>query len=57
MLIYCVLAFILYFHELLIKKIRAFKYYTLSFDENLNQINQKKQMDMIIRFRTAKAIK
>ena len=25
-------------------------YYTVSFDENLNQINQKKQMDMIVRF-------
>ena len=39
-----------YFHELLIEKIRAVKYYTLSFDESLNQINQKKQMDMIVRF-------
>ena len=32
-----------YFHELLIEKIRAVKHYTLSFDESLNQINQKKQ--------------
>ena len=39
-----------YFHELLIEKIRAVKYYTLSFDESLNQINQKKQMIMIVRF-------
>ena len=39
-----------YFHELLIQKIRAVKYYTLSFDESLNEINQKKQMDMIVRF-------
>ena len=45
------------FYELLIEKIRAVKYYTLSFDESLNQINQKKQIDMIVRFRTAKAIK
>ena len=37
-----------YFHERLIEKIRAVKYYTLSFDESLNQINQKKQMDMIV---------
>ena len=40
----------LYFHELLIEKICVIKYYTLSFDESLNQINQKKQMDMIVRF-------
>ena len=47
-----------YFHVLLIEKIRAVKYYSLSFDESLNQINQKKQqMDMIIKFGTAKAIK
>ena len=39
-----------YFYELLIEKIRAVKYYTLSFDESWNQINQKKQMDMIFRF-------
>ena len=39
-----------YFHELLTEKIRAVKYYTLSIDESLNQINQKKQMDMIVRF-------
>ena len=39
-----------YFHELLMEKIRAVKYYTLSFGESLNQINQKKQMDMIVRF-------
>ena len=39
-----------YFHELLIEKIRAVKYYTLSFDENLNRIDQKKQMHMIVRF-------
>ena len=39
-----------YFHELLIGKICAVKYYTLSFDKSLNQINQKKRMDMIIRF-------
>ena len=29
-----------YFHELLTEKIRAVKYYTLLFDESLNQINQ-----------------
>ena len=46
-----------YFLELLVEKIRAVKYYTLSFDESLNQINQKKQMDMIVKFGTAKAIK
>ena len=46
-----------YFHELLIEKIRAVKYYTLSFDESLNQINQKKQMDMIVDSGAAKAIK
>ena len=45
-----------YFHELLIEKIRAVKYYTLSFDESLNQINQKRQMD-IIDSGTVKAIK
>ena len=39
-----------YFHVLLTEKIRAVKYYTLLFDESLNQINQKKQMDMIVRF-------
>ena len=39
-----------YFHEPLIEKICAVKYYTLSFHESLNQINQKKQMDMILRF-------
>ena len=39
-----------YFHELLLGKILALKYFTLSFDESLNQINQKKQMDMIVRF-------
>ena len=39
-----------YFHKLLIEKIRAVKYYILSFDESLNQINQKKQIDMIVRF-------
>ena len=44
-----------YFHELLIEKIHAVKYYTL-FDESLNQIIQKKQMDLIVRFGTAKAI-
>ena len=44
-------------HGLLIEKIRVVKYYTLSFDESLNQINQIKQMDMIVRFGTAKAIK
>ena len=38
------------FHELLIEKARAVKYYTSSFDESLNQINQKKQMIMIVRF-------
>ena len=38
---------IYHFHELLIEKIRAIKYYTLSFDESLNQINRKKEMDMI----------
>ena len=36
------------FHELLIEKICAVKYYTLSFDESLNQVNQKKQMDVIV---------
>ena len=46
-----------YFHELLIKKIRAVKYYTLLFDESLNQINQKKQMDMIVRFWDSKSNK
>ena len=30
---------------------------TLSFDESLIQISQKKQMDMIVGFRIAKAIK
>ena len=39
-----------YFYELLIEKIRAVKYYTLSFDKCLNQINQKRQMDMMVRF-------
>ena len=33
-----------YFHELLIEKIRPVKYYSLSFEESLNQINQKKQI-------------
>ena len=46
-----------YFHELLMEKSCAVKYYTLSFDESLNQISQKKQIDMIVRFGTAKAIK
>ena len=32
-------------------------YFDESFDESLNQINQKKQMDMTVRFGTAKAIK
>ena len=45
------------FRVMLIEKICAFKYYTLSFDESLNQLNHKKQMDMIVRFGTAKAIK
>ena len=36
-----------YFHELLIEKIRVVKNYTVSFDESLNQ---KKQMDMTVRF-------
>ena len=45
------------FHVLLIEKICAFKSYTLSFDESLNQLNHKKQMDMIVRFGIAKAIK
>ena len=39
-----------YFHELLIEKIRAVKNYTVSFDESLNPINQKKQMDMMVKF-------
>ena len=39
-----------YCHEWLIEKIHAVKYYTLLFDESWNQINQKKQMDMIVRF-------
>ena len=39
-----------YFHELLLGKICAVKYHTLSFDENLNQINQIKRIDMIVRF-------
>ena len=39
-----------YLHELLIEKICAVKYHASSFDESLNQINQKKQMDMIVRF-------
>ena len=34
-----------YFHELLIKKIHVVNYYSLSFDESLNQINHNKQMD------------
>ena len=48
----CLACFGIYpcFHELLIEKIRTVKYYTSSFDESLNQINQKKQMDMIVRF-------
>ena len=46
-----------YFHELLIKKIHAVKYYSLSFDESLNQIYQKKQMDMIVRFWDSKSKK
>ena len=46
-----------YFHELLTEKICSVKRYTLLFDESLNQINHKKKMDMIVRFRTAKAIK
>ena len=46
-----------YFHELLIEKIHGVKYYTLSFHESLNQINQKKRMDIIVEFGTAKAIK
>ena len=45
------------FHELLIKKIHAIKYYSLSFDESLNQIHQKKQMDMIVRFWDSKSSK
>ena len=47
----------LYFHELLVEEIRAVKYYTLSFDKSLNQINQKKQMDMIVRFRDSESNK
>ena len=39
-----------YFHELFIEKICAVKYYTLSFDESLNQLSQKKQVDVIVRF-------
>ena len=46
-----------YFHELLIEKIRGVKYYTLLFDESLNQINQKKQMNMIARFWDSKSNK
>ena len=38
-----------YFHELLIEKIRAVKYYTLLLDESLNQISHKKQINMIVR--------
>ena len=45
-----------YFHELLIEKIHVVKYYSLSFDESLNQINQKKQMD-IVRFWDSKSNK
>ena len=37
-----------YFQELLIEKIHAVRYYILTFDESLNQINQKKQMNMIV---------
>ena len=44
-----------YFHELLMEKIHAVKYYTLLFDESLNQINQKKQMDVIVRFWDSKS--
>ena len=39
-----------YFHELLLEKIHALKTTLLLFDESLNQISQKKQMNMIIRF-------
>ena len=39
-----------YFYELIIEKICAVKYYTLSFDESLKQINQKKLKDMTVRF-------
>ena len=46
-----------YFHELLIEKIRAVKYYTLSFDKSWNQINRKKQMDMIVKFWDSKSNK
>ena len=46
-----------YFHELLIEKICAVKNYTLSFDESLNQINQKKQIDMMVRFWDSKSNK
>ena len=42
-----------YFHVLLIEKIHAVQYYILRFDESLNQINHKKQMDMIVIFMTA----
>ena len=44
-----------YFHHLFIEKIRALKYYTSLFDESLNQIDQKKQMDMIVRFWDSKS--
>ena len=39
------------------EKICAVKYYTLSFDESLNHIKEKKQMDMIVRFWESKSKK
>ena len=46
-----------HFHELLREKIHAVKYYTLLFDESSNQVNQKKQMDVIVRFWDSKSNK
>lgn len=39
-----------YFHSLLLSKITTVPYYTVSFDESLNVVVQKGQMDLLIRF-------
>ena len=39
-----------YFHQLLTEKVQKSEIFAISFDENLNDSNQKCQMDSIIRF-------
>ena len=41
-----------YFHQLLIDELKNYDYYSLSFDESLNDFTQTCQMDINIRFRS-----